>query len=424
MVVKHGGRGPGHLSRWPKAASGASLSALALDFTDMDAAGLSAAGVTFSRATGPSTRVNSSGYIESVANGAPRFHHDWDGTPLGLLIEEERENLRTQSDPAEGLAPNNGSMVADYAASPDGTSNASRLIDDNAGGVGLISWNGSGNLNSLTLEASYASTIYAKADQLSWLAQNVSNYTTPPTGRVYFNLSAGTVGTEETDLTGYIEECIAGWYRPSVVFTLGAVDQHGKVEFQLSDGDGNINIDRDGTSSVLLYGVQFEQGAFPTTLIPTTGSAQTRPAESAVMSDISEWWNDTAATVVATFRSPGVGNRVVWSMDDGAGDIISLATVGTDLVLALYDGGVPIASITLGTITPNTTHKAAVSFAADDLQGSLDGATKVTETDTGGALPVVDRLRIGSTTAGAHLCGPIAEVVVYDTLEDVEALAA
>lgn len=24
MVVKHGGRGPGHLSRWPKAASGAS----------------------------------------------------------------------------------------------------------------------------------------------------------------------------------------------------------------------------------------------------------------------------------------------------------------------------------------------------------------------------------------------------------------
>lgn len=408
------------------AASGASapVPALSLDFTNMDASGLSAAGVTFTRATGPSTRVNSSGYIESVANGAPRFHHDWDGTPLGLLIEEARTNFRVYS---EDMATNwstltSCSPVDSYATSPDNTTSATRFISDTAGGASTVEMH-NGN-QSVDASSAYTDTIFAKADQTNWLLLNASNFTSPPTGGAYFNLDAGTIGTEQTGISASIMPAVDDWYCCSMTYTTDASDPVGRPSVKLVEANNGVNATRDGSVSILVFGSQFEKGAFKTSYIPTSGSAQTRPAESAVMSDISGWWNDTAATVVATFRSPGVGNRVVWSMDDGAGDIISLATVGTDLVLALYDGGVPIASITLGTITPNITHKAAVSFAADDLQGSLDGATKVTETDTGGVLPVVDRLRIGSTVAGAHLCGPIAEVVVYDTLEDVEALAA
>lgn len=88
MVMKHGGRGPGHISRWTKAAGSSGPStALALDFTtgSLDARITASGGAN-------GTRVNSSGVI--VAATTPRF--DYDPVTLaakGVLVEEARTNL-------------------------------------------------------------------------------------------------------------------------------------------------------------------------------------------------------------------------------------------------------------------------------------------------------------------------------------------
>ena len=95
MSVHWGGKGPGHVSRWPRgvgAMSPYSGATMLLDFLNpvLDPR------ITFSRGTG-ATRVNASGFIETVGNTTPRFDYDpVTLAPRGLLIEEARTNLFTR----------------------------------------------------------------------------------------------------------------------------------------------------------------------------------------------------------------------------------------------------------------------------------------------------------------------------------------
>jgi hypothetical protein len=78
---------------------------------------------TFTRASS-ATFVGSNGLIQSAATNIPRFDHTSAGVCRGLLIEESRTNLLTQSGNASlwpnanGTVTNNGSTTA-----PDGSSN-------------------------------------------------------------------------------------------------------------------------------------------------------------------------------------------------------------------------------------------------------------------------------------------------------------
>lgn len=54
-------------------------------------------GVTYTRADSVATRRNASGKLEAVASGTPRFDHDAQGNPLGLLIEGAVTNKCTNT---------------------------------------------------------------------------------------------------------------------------------------------------------------------------------------------------------------------------------------------------------------------------------------------------------------------------------------
>lgn len=91
MSIHWGGRGAGHISRWSSATTG--VPSLALDFLS----GSLDSRVSFSRAS-TATVIDSSGSIQSSPVNSPRF--DFDPATLtqrGLLIEEPRTNLLTNS---------------------------------------------------------------------------------------------------------------------------------------------------------------------------------------------------------------------------------------------------------------------------------------------------------------------------------------
>ena len=86
------------------------------------------ADLTTSRASS-ATRVNKNGLIEDVATGVPRLDYT-NGSCPELLLEPQRTNLVTNYLGETYSALNNATITPNYALSPDGSTNATRVVSD------------------------------------------------------------------------------------------------------------------------------------------------------------------------------------------------------------------------------------------------------------------------------------------------------
>ena len=217
----------------------------------------------FSRASS-ATVVNQSGLIETVGSGEPRI--DFLGNTKGaLLLEPTRTNLITQSESFDNAYwTKSGASVVSGFASPDGTSNAFKLVEDT-------------NNSSHSLQSSFVSgasgadtfSIFAKSDGRF----NFSIVEDAYTGiNVIVNLQDGTITT--TGQQANIISLKNGWYRIDV--TRADNSSPSRWLISLLDSSNNASFQGNGTSGIYIYGAQVEQGSYATSYIPTSGSAVTR----------------------------------------------------------------------------------------------------------------------------------------------------
>jgi hypothetical protein len=222
----------------------------------------------------------------SSAKYLPRIgHHVYNGSAWaneGLLAESEsRANLLTYSNDFTNSAWTAGSNVGTLSldsVGPDGQSNSAvKLIDDGSTGSGGVSL-----AEAVTVDTSsdYTLSLYAKKDQLDEVLLYTSGFTTPSTNGYVFNLTDGTFSAfgGTPDHTPTIQDVGNGWYRCAITFTTDSADTNGAVAIYVTD-NGSSGVSLDGTSSILIYGAQFEKGSTPSSLIPTSGSSVTRAAE-------------------------------------------------------------------------------------------------------------------------------------------------
>lgn len=352
---------------------------------------------TFTRAS-IATRVNSSGNIETVASGAHRLDHDKDGNRIGLLVVVPRTNLFTRSaefDHAD-WSKARATVDADATTSPDGGTNADRLGDNNSTGSNSVLL--TSPAITVATSTQYTYSLFAKADQLSWVKLHLISFTTPANGGAFFNLSAGTIGTTDAGYTASIKDYGNGWYRCSITFTTDAVDTSGNARVFLADADGDTTVDLDGTSSVFIWGAQFEAGAFPTSYIPTTTVAVARAAETSV-SATSGWNHSETAGSLYWVGTPNhtpdatTGELILFSLNDGTTNevIEAYADTSANVRFRVTVGGVDQCDIDSGVNAVGGTElKIAVAWAANDFVISVNGASVVA--DTGGTLPTVTQL--------------------------------
>ena len=213
----------------------------------------------------------------STIGGAPRFDHDpVTGESLGLLIEESRTNLLTYSEEfnatywakinsASGVNP---VVTANYGTAPDGTLTADRI-------VGSIAPTGGADYSLVRKSIGGASVNNTFS---VWLKSNTGgnqNIT------IKYTLSAGLVTVTPE------------WQRFSVT-TIQANTFECDIGLR-NEGTNNT----DNTMDVLAWGAQLEAGSFPTSYIPTSGSAVTRAADVASITgtNFSSWYNQSEGTV-------------------------------------------------------------------------------------------------------------------------------
>jgi hypothetical protein len=366
-------------------------------------------------------------YVQTVASAyyGPRFDYDpVTLAPRGLLIEEQRVNLLLYSEQFDnaGWTKLNGSVTANTTTSPDGTTNADAFIENTAASA----FHAMGQ--AVTKAASsivYAGSFYVKnkGRQVAFNIQDaagssgVQGRVNPATGTVTQNATAFGSGFTAGAIT--ITNVGNGWYR--VVMTATS-DTSTTVTSQFILHNGTTSVyTGDGVSGAFLWGAQLEAGAFPTSYIPTVASTVTRTADEVSMTgtNFSSWYNQSEGTIVTNFGPffRTSGNPGVAQIDDGSATNtvrIYAGTVVSPVFNVITGGGSSQAFLNAGIINPNANTSIAGAYALDNFAKSANGNTP--DTDASGTVPVVNRMLIGSGTAGVnHLNGYMRSVTYYPT---------
>lgn len=396
--------------------TGGSTLALVLDFTT----GALDSRITFTRASS-GTYFDASGVLQLATTNTARFDHN----PVtlaakGLLIEESRTNLFPYSTNinVNWSAANDASVDA-YAAAPDGTTTATRVLDNSAGGTGVVGH----AMNATITNTRHCFSFFAKSEQLSWVSMQITGFTSATlAGVAYFDLQNGVVGaTNQIEAT--IQNCGNGWYRCVGYVVPDAGDLSGNFTICCADTNNDYVVDRDGTSSILIWGVQLEAGSFPTSYIPTAGSTVTRAADNAIItgSNFSSWFNASEGTFVVIYRAEAyaLGARILGASDGTTANRIRLYEQASTLVRVDMTSSSVSQCLLDNTITDidSATHKTAVSYKADDFATCSDAGSVAT--DTSGVVPVgLNVLALGAYeagTGGSYFNGHIATLSYYSS---------
>ena len=347
------------------------------------------------------TRVNSAGVI--VAATCPRFDYDpVTLEPKGVLVEEARTNwLRNSgtggSSPGTALPTNwyfytplTGLTIIPVAAGTEGGAAYQDIsISGTPSGSGALEF-GFDNVNEV-----------AAASGESWAAS------------VYHRLAGGSLAgisavqlsiQEWTAAASYVTEgsltvanpSSAGLVAQRVTFTRtlngGAPTQRVQLIYRLVLSGAAVNI------TLRIAQPQLEKGAFPTSYIPTVGSAVTRTAGSLTMTgtNFSSWFNASEGTFLSQYvfsnASSGIG-MVYEAATDGSNNH-NVFRNGTSLVASTTNGAVQQAGFTLtDPVSSGTVYTSAYAYKVNDFAGCLNGGS--VQTDISGTLPTVNALGLG-----------------------------
>lgn len=377
------------------------LPSLALDFTTavLDPR------VVITRALNTATRVNSSGFIETVNADLPRF--DYNPVTLacrGLLIEQSRANLFLQSQTfATTWAPTRASIATVSSTSPAGASTVDQIVEDTSANSHFIGQ----TVNPVAGNATVTLSLFAKP-----AGRNFLTFTTQDSSGAfktsYFNVSNGTIGTVASGHTASIQAFPNGWYRCIVVTTQAATSGVFRFYPGPADVNGSNSYQGNGTSGILVWGAQFEVGAFVTSYIPTTTTSLTRNADVAAMTgtNFSSWFNGSAGTFVGQ-----------WDSVTGAASMLTTAPSAGGSGALLYSSSFDIKSYngtnvaqTSNFYSVNTAFRAGVAYDANGRSVCLNGGTVGTNT---GVITAPTSLSLGAGSISGILNGHTYKLFYY-----------
>jgi len=269
--------------RWVRTEDGATGQTLNLPYKRFDfTTGVLPSELTFTRST-TATRYNASGIIETLAVNTPRFNYDpVTLKPLGLLVEEARNNNVARSANSTGTGAWGGSpiLTINQGVAPDGT-NTACLFQRHAAAssysiIPMIAKEGG------AVADAYTFSVYAKKGVGSYLALRAqANY--PNVANGIYNLDTGQASVSTfgafSNASGACTAVGNGWYRCTLTFTTDNTNLLSLYPSFNTSGGQIDGTDPDASANGYLWGAQIERGAFATSYIPTAGAAATRQVE-------------------------------------------------------------------------------------------------------------------------------------------------
>jgi hypothetical protein len=366
--------------------------------------------VTFTRTTN-ATYFDETGILRVANPNTPRF--DFNPSTLaaqGLLIEESRTN-----------SIRNNTMVGAVAGTP-GTNPTNWIVGATADGLtkeivgtgtqnGItyvdIRWSGTSGTGSTTTLATFeANNQIAALNTQTWAGSSFIALV----GGTLTNVSLLELRIRYLDSGGSVLQqggvSVSSATATLQRFSTAQTAANASIAFVNLSVLGDF-VNSSAVDFTLRIGLpQLEQGAFATSVIPTTTTALTRSADVASVNTLSPWFNAVEGTIYAELQRyaliPSTAFSNAWSISDNTNNerFIAYNTGAVQSMdLAVTDGGVSQAVLSApNAITANTTIKTAFAYAVNDFAFVRDAG--VVQTDTSGTLPTVDRLYVGANSVG------------------------
>jgi hypothetical protein len=218
--------------------------------------------------------MDANGLVATASADSPRFDHRYvngEVESLGLLVEERRVNLVTDSNGGDyGYNMSSGPGAANDIA-PDGSTVACKYdLSSNTGSPFL-------NCNvdtTLTDGVTYTMSMWVK-------------------GTTEFTVALAFVGETNYTVPNRNMNVTTSWTRETYTFTLSGNQTNSRLQvFFGTQGQGKI---------ISIWGAQLEEGGFATSYIPrSAGSQSTRVHDRAYYENVdqTDWFSKTEGTVV------------------------------------------------------------------------------------------------------------------------------
>jgi hypothetical protein len=353
--------------------------------------------LTFTRASS-ATRVNESGLVESVATNIPRI--DYTGGGCGkLLLEPQRTNLITYSEDFSDASWTKIrlSVSAAAAISPDGTTNASKLIEGSSNQSRRIYLS---NYLSIVNTNYYTYSIFLKKGERDSckLAFDLTGFAT---ASCFFDLTNGvyTIGTmDSVEMVDYGD----GWYKCSVTKVSDQTIGTSKgVSLYMTETYQGLNAYKgDGVSGLYVWGGDFQEGSYPTSYIPTAGTTVTRVQDESITLGITSLIGQTEGTFHVKFTKDNIDTyRIMTLWGGGSSNRLLIYTQSNALRVACISGGVNQFEPTLLSAIGNGTFNVAFAYKDNDFEVYVNGVSVYTNTSASVPIALNDLL-FGQTNGG------------------------
>jgi hypothetical protein len=175
-------------------------------------------------------------------------------------------------------AKNASSITANTTTSPDGTTTASKLVENTASGQHGI-YRGITESNITRTLSVYAKLADASRPYVYIEMSDFSAYAT----NAIFNLSNGTIYQQPNNNPNYTNASASitsvgnGWYRCILTATKGSVNPNNNIQIALCDSAGNVSYTGSGTTlGVFIWGAQLEETSSVGPYWSTGASAQSK----------------------------------------------------------------------------------------------------------------------------------------------------
>ena len=352
--------------------------------------------LTFTRAS-TATRVNPSGLIESVASGVPRI--DYLNGCGQLLLEPQRTNIALYSNNLSDVyysGASGASIVLDTNTSPDGTTNAS-----------TISFTSSTSVYQKILPGDYSNKTWT-----------ISCWVKVGSGSEGFRFKCthgGVIDYFSSEKTATTE-----WQRFTFTVTFSAT-------VGISIIYGLINSVSGSSKSIIVYGLQLEEGTYPTSYIPTAGSTVTRVADTSITIGLSSVINSVEGVLYAHWKmfANNLTNRFI-AISDGTNNnrvFIGYSNVSNRLDVYVVSGGVMQAAMNYTLTDITVFHKIAIKYKANDFALWVNGVERATDVSGSTfASGTLNSFRLNEGVTISPFYGYIQDLGLFDVSTDLAEL--
>jgi hypothetical protein len=328
-----------------------------------------------------------------------------------LLSEPQRTNLFIQSQNFATYGVFNYTQTLNAAISPDGTQNASKIVETTGNGGHQYEPS-----FSATSGQAYTISIFVKAAErtqfhiFAFADNGVFNGTD-----ALYDIAAGTVisGTGAS-----IEKLPNDWYRCIRTLTAGAT----------GTGYWGIGIAKNGVSSyvgesgfgIYMWGGQNEAGSFPTSYIPTTSATVTRPGDVTTKTGASSVINASEGTIYVDFvfgdnDTGGSDQNLTMLYSGGYSNSVFFACYGSTIkkLYGWITNGATQVAIQSPTLYKGQRVKAALTYKNNDYIMYVNGVSAGTQAQP---VPSLDTIIVGSQVGGAAQApNPLATTALFNT---------